>query len=147
MELQTLGAVNTLLQADTELTTQGGINPATGAPRAVKIYNQPVPNAKVPYVRLSLTDLLPLTPETHNVGTLDSYSIFILVDVFSEYEPEVWKIVGLIKGLIGDAELTTADYHGFIRFENGQFFVDNITVPDFVFRRASLRFRCNMAPA
>jgi hypothetical protein len=132
------------LSTDSELTTQSGINPETGAARAVAIYNTVVPNALKPYVRLDFTDTLPLDDEPHNADYVPSaLTVFVQVQIFSTHDPELLNIASRVRALVGHAEVTTANYHGSTWIESSVMFNDDTTKTPIV-RRNSLRLRVRL---
>ena len=147
MENELLAAVYSLLNGDSTLKNSSGINPLTGAARALTIHNQVTQNQAVPYVRITLTDLVPMDDEPFNYGYVPTAkSIFLLVDAFSDYEPEVFNISARLQALLGHYEITTTTYHGSTWLQSVDYFTDNTSDVDRVYRRASLRVRCNLEP-
>ena len=145
IELELLGAVYSLLNGDSTLKNSTGINPLTGAARALTIHNQVVQNQAVPYVRITLTDSVPIDSEPFGYGYVPTAkSIFLLVDAFSDWEPECFAISARLQTLLGHYEITTATYHGSTWIQSVTYFTDNTSDTEHIYRRASLRVRCNL---
>jgi len=146
-ETELLAWVSGVLNGDTELKTQTGLNPASGAARAVAIYNRVAPDAAVPYVRFHLTDSLPIDDEPFDVDSApEAHQIGVMVNVFSDYEPEVLKIAARCRDLLKHSAITTANFNGSSWLGPIDYFTDNLSEPDRVFRRASMRVGCRLQP-
>jgi hypothetical protein len=144
---EALAAVFSILNADTELKTGTATSPTTGAARTLVIYNQPVPTAAVPYVRISLTDSRNIVDETYDLTTQPTAkNINLLVDVFDEYEPSCYAISDRLEALLQHAAINTTHFNGSSWLTGTTYFTENETDPDRVYRRASLRVRINLQP-
>lgn len=147
MEQELLAAVFALLNGDTILKTQSGINPANGSARNVAVFNQAPDNTPVPYVRIALTDTLLLDAEPMDYQTQpQAKTISLLVTAFSDYEPEVFGISARLQTLLRHQEITTANYHGSTWLTSVDYYTDNITDPDHLYRVAAVRVRANLEP-
>jgi hypothetical protein len=145
-EKELLGAVFTILN-ETELKTQTGINPATGAARAVGVYNMPPQDAAMPFVRFSISDTIPLSSESYDIESQPTAkTIFVTVDCFSEYEPELLTMSARVQALLQHAAIVTLHFTGSSWFTAADYLVENETDPDRVIRHAALRMRCNLEP-
>ena len=146
VDKEVLGAIFTILNADTALKTATGINPSTGASRPVAVHNQIAQNQPVPYVRITLTDSVLLDDEAFDYTQPTCESVFVLVNVFSTYQPETFNISSRLKFLLKHREITTAHYHGSTWLVSTDYFQDNQTQPDSVYQVAALRVRVNLEP-
>jgi hypothetical protein len=146
-EREIRGFIFAVLNDDTELTTQTGIDKSSGDPRPVTIYNEVTQDAQVPYVRVTLTDTRAIEDEPFGYDFVPTANAgMLLVDVFSDFETEMFNIAARLKVLLQHKEITTAHYHGSTWFKSADFFVDNTTNPDRVLRRASIRVQANVEP-
>jgi hypothetical protein len=68
----------------------------------------------------------------------------LLIDVFSDYEPESYAIAAQVKAALQHTEVTTTNYHGSTWLKSIDYFVDNTSNPDRVIRRASIRILTNL---
>ena len=146
VEKELLAAIWSTLNGDTELKTSTGINPGTGAARAVAIYNQPVENAPVPYVRFTIDSTRNVEGEPFEYSyTPSAKAVGFMLDVFSDYEPEVLAISTRLQALLQHKEITTTHFHGSTWLTNVVYFVDNLSNPDRLYRRANLRLIATIA--
>jgi hypothetical protein len=149
LDNELIGAINSALTGDTTLLASG-INPASGASRAVAIYGQPEPEAAFPYVRMQLSDTLPLEgeqAEPHGfVNPPYAEELYLMLSVFSEYEPETRKIAARLKYLLNGYQIVTANYQGWTWINSCVYFAENVVDPDRVVRRANVRVRCILEP-
>lgn len=132
-----------LLSNDTPLLTSG-IDPHTGNARAVAILNQVSQNQRFPYVRVTLSDEIPLSEETHGepqAGEVHHDTLFLAIDVFSDHEPEVWSITARLKDLLRHAKLSGSGFVGYTWLDSVDYFTDNQSDPNKIIRRASMRVR------
>ena len=124
-----------------------GINPNTGNSRTVAVYNQVKQDAFVPYIRVSFTDTLNLEDEPFGYTFVPTAkTINLLVNVFSDYEPEVLTIASQIQTALQHAEITTINYHGSTWFKSCDFYVDNTASPDRLLRCAGIRIETRVEP-
>ena len=142
-ELEILGSLFTTI------STAGvtGTDPATGSSRAVTFYNMPVPDAAYPYVRITITDTTNIETEPMNFGFVPTVkSIMVMVDSFSDYEPESFSIGSQLQTLVQHLQLNTTNFNGNTWLKSVTYFDDNMTTPDRVERRATLRVECRVQP-
>ncbi len=124
-----------------------GINPSTGNSRTVAIFNQVKQDAFVPYLRCTLTDTLNLDTEPYSYSFVPTAkTIHVMVDSFSDYEPESFSLAAQIQAALQHQEITTTNYHGSTWLTASDYFVDNITNPDRIVRRASIRIEARVEP-
>lgn len=143
MEVELLTAVYSLLSVNADLLASG-INPVSGSGRTVAVFNQVAQNAPVPYVRITLTDTVPLQDEPYSYVAPTARTLSMLVDVFSDYEKEVFNIASCLESVLENHQFTTTHYNGSVWPTGTTFFTDNTTNPDRVLRRASMRLRANL---
>ncbi len=146
-EKEALAAVYSILNSDTELKTGTATNPTTGTVRSLAIYNQPVPNASVPYIRITLTDTRNIADETYDLTTQPTTkNVNMLVDIFDEYEPSCYGISSRLQVLLEHAAINTTNFNGSSWLTSTTYFTENQSDPDRVYSRGSLRLRINLQP-
>lgn len=143
-----IAAIYSLLSGDATLLASG-IVPSTGGTRAVAIVGEGAPGQSMPFVRVSLTDSNLAEPdaEPHDYTTQPTTErVMLLVNVFSDNEPEVRKVATRLKELLRHAQVTTTNYQGFTWWDSGTFYTDNVSNPDQIVRVCSIRVRCILEP-
>lgn len=143
-ELETLAGVLSLLNGDTELTTETGIDPQTGAARSVSIVNTVNPDQPVPYIRVFLSDSLPLQDEPFQYTVIQAQTVSLSINVFSDYELETIKVTERVRALTENTPLSTANFTGSMWNRGITIQTQDTTNPTKVYYVAFLRLRCNM---
>jgi hypothetical protein len=124
-----------------------GINPQTGASRSVRVVGQAAQADPLPFVRVTLTDSALLEPDAvpHDYDTQPTAErVMLLVNVFSDFEPEVRKIAHRVQELLRHRQVVTAGYRGFTWLDSCVFYTDNQSDPDRVLRVSAIRVRATM---
>ena len=146
-ENEIVAEIYSVLTGDDTLMNDSGIDPETGLAREIQVYGQPTESAQLPYVRITLTDALPLDEEGFQITTPVAGIIGLLVNVFSDWEPEVRSIAARLRYLLGEHAVSTTGFKGWTRLESTDYYDDNLSDPDHVIRSAALRVRCILEPA
>lgn len=135
-----------VLSADATLLASG-INPQTGAGRSVRVVGQGAQADALPIVRVTLTDSQLLEPEAipHDYSTQPTAErVMLLVNVFSDFEPETRKIADRVKYLLRHKQVNVSGAVGFTWLDSATFYTDNVSFPDRVLRVCAIRVRCTL---
>lgn len=145
---EVVAVVYGVLNGDTTLLNSG-INPATGAARSVRVVGQGRQGDDLPLVRVTLDSAGLLEPDAipHDDTTQPTAErVMLLVNVFSDFEPETRKIVDRAKTLLRHYPFETGAIKGYTWLDSATFYTDDTTFPDRVVRSAALRIRCTVEP-
>lgn len=147
-ENELLAAIYSALSGDATLLASG-IDPATGTARSLTgVYNKPAEDAVTPYVRITLTDSIPLNTEAYGFTDQPTErTISLLVNAISEYEPETLSIANRLQELLRNRQVATANFSGGTWVTDCAFYIDNQSFPNRLYNIAALRVRCNMEPS
>lgn len=141
--------VYSALSGDATLLASG-INPASGASRTVTVVGQGKQSDVLPLVRITLTDSALLEPDAipHDFSTQpEAERVMLLVNVFSDYEPECRAVAHRVHELLRHRQITTTNFTGFTWADSSTFYADGVSFPDRIVRVCALRVSCRMEPS